>query len=64
MRVLIVGGTGVIGSDLKKTLIRNGHDVVITSRQSSAHNDSTLALNLENIADSVKLLVMPETSMQ
>ena len=56
MRVLIVGGTGVIGSDLKKTLIRNGHDVVITSRQSSAHNDSTLALNLENIADSVKTI--------
>lgn len=56
MRVLIVGGTGVIGSDLKKTLIRNGHDVVITSRQSSAHNDSTLALNLENISDSVKTI--------
>ena len=46
MRVLIVGGTGVIGSSLQKTLAANGHEVVITSRKSSTTNDSALLVNL------------------
>ena len=32
MRVMILGGTGFIGSALTKELLRRGHDVVITSR--------------------------------
>jgi len=56
MRVLIVGGTGVIGSSLQKILTKNGHEVVITSRKSSATNDSTLSVNLENIRDSVQTI--------
>jgi len=56
MRVLIVGGTGVIGSSLQKSLAENGHDVVITSRKSSTSNDSTLQVNLENISDSVRTI--------
>jgi dTDP-4-dehydrorhamnose reductase len=54
MRVLIVGGTGVIGSSLQMTLVENGHEVVITSRKSSTTNDSALLVNLENISDSVQ----------
>jgi dTDP-4-dehydrorhamnose reductase len=56
VRVLIVGGTGVIGSCLQKTLAKNGHEVVITSRKSSTSNDSTLLVNLENISDSVQTI--------
>ncbi len=56
MRVLIVGGTGVIGSSLQKSLAKNSHDVVITSRKSSLSNDSTLQVNLENISDSVQTI--------
>ena len=56
MRVLIVGGTGVIGSSLQKTLAANGHEVVITSRKSSTTNDSALLVNLENISDSVQTI--------
>lgn len=33
MRVMILGGTGFIGSALTKELLRRGHDVVITSRR-------------------------------
>ena len=56
MRVLIIGGTGIIGSCLQKTLAKNGHDVVITSRKSDARNDSTLLVNLEDISESVKTI--------
>ena len=56
MRVLIVGGTGVIGSSLQKTLAANGHEVVITSRKSSTTNGSALLVNLENISDSVQTI--------
>ncbi len=56
MRVLIVGGTGVIGSPLQKSLAKNGHDVVITSRKSAPSNDATLQVNLENISDSVQTI--------
>jgi dTDP-4-dehydrorhamnose reductase len=56
MRVLIVGGTGVIGSSLQKSLAKNSHDVVITSRKSSLSNDATLQVNLENISDSVQTI--------
>ncbi len=56
MRVLIIGGTGIIGSCLQKSLEKNAHEIVITSRQSSEHSDSMLALNLENISDSVQTI--------
>ena len=56
MRVLIIGGTGIIGSCLQKTLAKNGHDVVITSRKSDARNDSTLLVNLEDISESIQTI--------
>ena len=56
MRVLIIGGTGIIGSCLQKSLAKNAHEVVITSRKSNVTNGSTLLINLENISESVQTI--------
>jgi len=56
MRVLIVGGTGLLGSNLRNSLTRNGHEVVVTSRQPDAEDKSMLLVNLENIADSLQAI--------
>lgn len=56
MRVLIVGGTGLLGSNLRNSLTRNGHEVVVTSRQPDAEDKSMLLVNLENIAESLQAI--------
>ena len=44
MRVMILGGTGFIGSVLTKELLRRGHDVVITSRRPHASKKASPAV--------------------
>ena len=39
MRVVILGGTGFIGSALVKALLRAGHDVTVSSRRARPHAD-------------------------
>ena len=56
MRVLIVGGTGLLGSNLRSSLLSNGHEVVVTSRQPDAKDKSMLSVNLENISDSMQTI--------
>lgn len=56
MRVLIVGGTGIIGSCLHKTLVESDHEVVVTSRQPDASDESKIFLQLEDITGSLKTI--------
>ena len=44
MRIMILGGSGFIGTALSRELLRRGHDVVITSRKPrKAHKVSSKA---------------------
>lgn len=43
MRAIITGGTGLIGSALTASLLHDGHDVIILSRNPDAHHDDTLS---------------------
>ena len=41
-KVLITGGTGLIGQHLSRKLLRNGYDVVVLSRHRSKNNDADI----------------------
>ncbi|MCA9923074.1 MAG: NAD-dependent epimerase/dehydratase family protein, partial [Anaerolineales bacterium] len=38
MRIIITGGTGMIGSRLAKNLAADGHDIIILSRNPNKHS--------------------------
>ena len=42
MKILILGGTGAIGTDLVKLLTENGNEVYVTSRSDRISNDKHL----------------------
>lgn len=50
MRVVILGGYGVFGSRLAELLVRDGHDVVITGRDSAKLSDLAKQLNCRHMA--------------
>ena len=41
-KVLITGGTGLIGQHLSRKLLKNGYDVVVLSRHRSKSNDAEI----------------------
>jgi apolipoprotein D and lipocalin family protein len=41
-KVLITGGTGLIGQHLSRKLLKNGYDVVVLSRHRSKNNDAEI----------------------
>ena len=45
MRVVVAGGTGLIGKELVKALKQDGHDVTIVSRQASSPDGPCICWN-------------------
>ena len=49
MRVIITGGTGLIGRSLTQTLARRGHEIIVLSRDSARAADMSRQLGLTNV---------------
>src|ERR1700759_3145006 len=55
MKVVVIGGRGLIGSKVATKLCAQGHDVIIASRRSGV--DSLTGEGLANAVDGVDVLV-------
>lgn len=49
MRVIITGGTGLIGKSLTRTLTRQGHEIIVLSRDSARAAHTFRQLGLSNV---------------
>jgi dTDP-4-dehydrorhamnose reductase len=56
MKVLIIGSTGVIGSQLSATLQKKGNEVFGASRRIDSNNRNLLAIDLANTASAIETI--------